>query len=57
MVELWQLDLHFLSLKKVVLSLFTDWRDHIELPCHRIGFLGRNEIATEFIPMSKKASL
>ena len=39
-VELWQLHLHFLSLKQVVLSLFTHWRDQIELSGHGVGLLG-----------------
>lgn len=57
MVELWQLNLHFLPLEQMVLSLFTDWRDHIELSCYRIGFLGRNKIATGFILMRNKTAL
>lgn len=33
-VELWQLHLHLLSLKQMVLSLFTHWRNQIELSGH-----------------------
>ena len=39
-VELWQLHLHLLSLKQMVLSLFTHWRDQIELSGHGVGLLG-----------------
>lgn len=45
MVELWKLDLHLLSLEKMVLGLFTHGRDHIELPGYGVGFLGRKETA------------
>lgn len=44
MVELWQLDLHLLSLEKMVLGLLTDRRDHVELPSDRVGFLGAEEV-------------
>lgn len=37
--------------------MFTDWRDHIELSCYRVGFLERNKIAVEFILMGNKAAL
>lgn len=39
-VELWQLRLHLLSLEQMVLSLFTHWRNQIELSGHGVGFLG-----------------
>lgn len=51
-VELWQLDLHLLPLEKMVLGLLTDGWDHVELPCDRVGFLGTEGIATEFMPAS-----
>ena len=38
-VELWQLHLHLLSLKQMVLCLFTHRRDQIELSGHGIGLL------------------
>lgn len=57
MVELWKLNLHFLSLEKMIFSLFTDWRDHVELSGYRIGFLGRNQIVTGFILVRNKAVL
>lgn len=44
MVELWQLDLHLLSLEKMILGLLTDRRDHVELPSDRVGFLGAEEV-------------
>jgi hypothetical protein len=56
MVELRQLDLHLLSLEKMVLSLLTDRRDHVELPCDRVGFLGAEESAAKFILMGIGAS-
>lgn len=40
-VELWQLHLHLLSLKQMVLCLFTHWRNQIELSGHGVGFLSR----------------
>lgn len=40
MVELRQLDLHLLSLEKMVLGLFTDGWDHVELSRDGIGLLG-----------------
>lgn len=51
------MNFHFLSLEKMVLGLFTDWRDHIELSCYRIGFLGREKIAAGFILMESKPAL
>lgn len=57
MVEFWELNLHFLPLEKMVLSLFTDGWDHIELSCYGIGFLGRKKIASEFILRRNKAAL
>lgn len=38
-VELWQLHLHLLSLKQIVLCLFTHWRNQIELSGHGVGLL------------------
>lgn len=38
-VELWQLHLHLLSLKQMVLSLFTHWRNQVELSGHGVGLL------------------
>lgn len=38
-VELWQLHLHLLSLKQMVLCLFTQWRNQIELSGHGVGLL------------------
>lgn len=37
--QLWQLDLHLLSLEHVVFSLLTDGWDQVELPSHRVGLL------------------
>lgn len=56
MVELWQLDLHLFSLEKMVLSLLTDRRDHVELPRDRVGFLGAEESAAKFILVNIVAS-
>lgn len=42
MVQFWQLNLHFLPLEEVVLSLLAHRRYHVELPGHRVGFLGRD---------------
>lgn len=39
--ELWQLHLHLLPLEHVVLGLLADGWDQVELPGHRVGFLGR----------------
>ncbi len=39
MEELGKLHLHFLPLEHVILRLFTDWWDLVELPGHRIRFL------------------
>lgn len=39
-VELWQLHLHLLPLKEVILGLLTYWRDQIKLSGHGVGLLG-----------------
>lgn len=38
-VELWQLHLHLVSLKQMVLCLFTQGRNQIELSGHGVGLL------------------
>lgn len=42
MEKLRELHLHLFSLEHVVLSLLTDWRNLIELSCHRVRFLKGN---------------